>query len=95
MTSTEPDDIECGQADEAPQRIRWQERGTGGWDGFAGTNWLFTIHPPARGRHTLFTDLPLASVRIRDADPDVLKATAERWLAEFVASLGAQFTEEV
>jgi hypothetical protein len=28
-------------------------------------------------------------------DPDELKATAERWLAEFVASLGAVFPEPV
>jgi len=47
---------------------------------YAAEKWMLTAELPGLGRK-----------QARSDDPDELKATAERWLEEFVASLGAVF----
>lgn len=80
-------------------RIRWE---TGQWDnlvGYVGTvePWTFQIwHIRDDGHWSLISSLP--GMQNKDSysygdDPDALKAKAERWLEEFVSSLGAIFPE--
>lgn len=85
-------------------RIRWEEVDPGkssiAWRGFAGTlsRPVFEIGRPV---HLLTGGLGqwMLSFSIHDQvtdrhygdDPEALKATAERWLEEFVSSLGAVF----
>jgi hypothetical protein len=77
-------------------RIRWEPIEHGGWTGHVGTfaDWLFQIWDAASvgGVWQLDSTLPGDWRRIAaSADPDELKAEAERWLSEFVVSLGAVF----
>ena len=80
-------------------RIRWDETRTGTL-GYVGTMTApaFRIRWIVSDEHgwTLTTYLPLMihGKRDRADDPDELKAEAERWLAGFVASLGAVFLED-
>ncbi|HEV2451628.1 MAG TPA: hypothetical protein VGS62_06860 [Streptosporangiaceae bacterium] len=79
-----------------PARIRWQDDPIGSISGHVGTHkpWVFQIFKPAPAeeRWRLIAQLPGAFGRdARSADPDELKAEAERWLEEFVSSLGAIF----
>jgi hypothetical protein len=79
-------------------RIRWEPNGRGGFAGYVGSRDepAFTIFPPLYddGEWSLACSLVLrAPGRCVSTDPDELKATAERWLSEFVASLGAVFPD--
>lgn len=83
------------------ERITWTQNtgiGRSGWDGAVGNRKLFTIERSVvRGEGwKLRTKLPVilrsgADTNERD---DALKATAERVLARFVRSLGADWPEE-
>lgn len=82
-------------------RIRWQDDvlGSGEADGFTGTlaHPAFAIWKPpqAGGEWVLTSNLPgQEHDRSFDVAPDKLKAEAERWLAEFITSLGATFPAE-
>jgi hypothetical protein len=84
------------------ERIRWEDDGRNGFEGYAGTldRHLFAVwQSPCDsgdiilGEWALTTQLP-APLEWRTphgSDPEALKAEAERWLAEFVSSLGAIF----
>jgi len=79
-------------------RIRWEATKYGGWTGHTGTlkPWLFQIWRPlpGTGRWVLQATFPGAASESRYADdPDDLKGEAERWLEEFIASLGASFED--
>ena len=80
-------------------RIRWDETRTGTLGGYVGTMTApaFRIRWIVSDEHgwTLTTYLPLMihGKRDRADDPDELKAEAERWLEEFVVSLGAVFPD--
>ena len=83
-------------------RVRWHagaEKWATAWFGCVGTvdPHLFSIlRPMAPGDEWALTaDLPghLGKVSYGD-NPDALKAEAERWLGQFVSSLGASFPEE-
>lgn len=83
------------------KRIRWEagaEAGITAWFGIVGTaphlysilrpvtpgdEWVLTCHLPGHVSKVGYAD-----------DPDDLKAKAERWLEEFVSSLGAIFLPE-
>jgi hypothetical protein len=81
-------------------RIRWELTQYGGWTGHVGTMkpWAFQIwqvdgpdspwrlDPALLGQFGYHVDHP---------DPEALKSHAERWLEEFVSSLGAVFPEAV
>ena len=85
-------------------RIRWEPDGHDGFTGHAGTleTKLFEVWQSpcdggnyALGEWLLTTSLPVTCNRTpHSRDPDELKAEAERWLAEFVTSLGASFEAE-
>ena len=85
-------------------RIRWEDDGNDGFSGYAGTleTRLFEVwQSPCDGGNyvlgewLLTTALPVTCNRTpHSRDPDELKAEAERWLAGFVASLGAVFLED-
>lgn len=82
----------------ADSRIKWDDNvglGRSGWIGTVNGRRLFTIGMSISRRETwvLRTALPVEyrAGRDLDADPDVLKARAERTLTAFVTSLGAQF----
>ena len=81
---------------ETTARIRWE---TGQWDnlvGYVGTikPWAFQIWH-IDDRWNLITSFPEHQPGIGVADdPDALKDRAERWLAGFVASLGAVFADK-
>ena len=79
-------------------RIRWQDDvlGSGEADGFTGTldppAFAIWKPPQAGGEWVLTSNLPgQEHDRGFDVAPGKLKAVAERWLAEFAASLGASF----
>jgi len=79
-------------------RIHWEQVLNGTFWGRVGTLYpaAFQVIPPRQpgGMWTLGADLPGMEGRdCRDPDPDKLKAEAERWLSEFVASLGAVFPD--
>jgi hypothetical protein len=80
-------------------RIRWERTGYG-WNGSVGLveGWPFQIWGAVNstGAWRLKSDLAGQQKRslFRD-DPDELKAEAERWLEEFIASLGASFSPPV
>ena len=78
-------------------RIRWQDTKYGGWTGHVGTldPWAFQIFTTGLGYAgwSLTATLP-GSLGEAGDDPDELKLTAERLLAEFTASLGASFPED-
>jgi hypothetical protein len=87
------------------ERVRWfgYEPGDGvildGSTGSTGTLGSAAFHiwkpPQAGGELVLTSDLPgQQGHRSFGSDPDELKATAERWLSEFVVSLGAIFPDE-
>lgn len=80
------------------KRIRWEPTVHGGFVGHVGTlePWVFQVFKasdhPGDNRWMLTAQLPGAVAEYRPGDdPDELKAEAERWLAEFVSSLGAIF----
>ena len=79
-------------------RIRWTQGVKSQWyghiDGMSLRFGLFNIWPWGRneGPWELSTGLP-GYLSVKGDDPGRLKATAEQWLAEFVASLGAVFPE--
>ncbi len=86
-------------------RIRWEGDGHGGFAGYVGTlePWAFQLwqSPCDTGNYVLGDWVRLAAFPRADGtrsvsgkDPDVLKAEAERWLEEFVTSLGAVFPAE-
>ena len=84
---------------ETTTRINWRHDDAGNLFGYAGgTAWpLFTIDAPLGSLPwTLATCLPIPEAERGDGTgtPDELKAEAERWLAEFVTSLGASFPED-
>lgn len=83
-------------------RIRWKPTRYGGVTGHIGTlePWLFQVFQSncdhgdvVLGEWELTSQLPAPRARQHghSHDPDTLKAEAERWLAEFVSSLGAIF----
>ena len=78
-------------------RIRWQPTKYGGFTGHVGTleTWAFQIHQPvfAGQGWVLTATFPGALDDVRPGTPEKLKAEAERWLAGFVASLGAVFPD--
>lgn len=79
-------------------RIRWEKGQWGNLVGYVGTlePWAFQIWLPDDTRQwTLITALPTQHASIgHSADQDEMKAEAERWLEEFVTSLGAIFPAE-
>ena len=88
-------------------RIRWTEDASvvpvGGpvpaWKGHVGEvrSYLFLITLRSLGGDdlALSTELPwMSKRRTYDPDPDKLRAEAERWLTEFVSSLGAVWPED-
>ncbi len=84
---------------ETTARIRWEPTKYGGWTGGTGTldGWLFQVWkaPAPVGPWRLESNLPGNFWRTKDDDdPDELKAEAERWLEEFVTSLGASFPDK-
>lgn len=83
------------------KRIRWEPTECGGWTGHVGTrpetDWLFQIWSAAAvgGDWQLDSTLPGRFGQFSRADaPATLKAEAERWLEEFISSLGAIFPDE-
>lgn len=87
----------------AETRIRWQQRGScEDWTGYIGGEMLFRIFATGRDRAgwAMVNSLPGLSDRTAKGavadDPDAgkLKAEAERWLEEFVTSLGAVFAAD-
>lgn len=83
-------------------RIRWEDDGNGGFEGYAGTfdRYLFAVWRSSGdsgdiiiGEWMLVTQLPrlLGTRTPHGNDLAVVQAEAERWLAEFVASIGAVF----
>ena len=87
------------------ERIRWEDKEPGNGDvynvasiGCAGTaeEAAFIIYTPdeLHANWLLSVRLIPGSTFLYADDPDELKAEAERWLAEFVASLGAVFPED-
>jgi hypothetical protein len=78
-------------------RIRWESTGSGSFTGYVGAlePWVFYIHRPvlAGQRWMLTATLPGALDDVRPGTPDKLKAEAERWLEQFVSSLGAVFRD--
>ena len=82
-------------------RIRWEAGQFGNLVGYAGTveSWVFQvwhISDDEDSHWSLISSLPDAQ-NWNAADPDdpePLKAEAERWLTEFVSSLGAVFPAE-
>ena len=81
------------------KRIRWEPTEYGGFAGYVGTlvPWAFQIYQPTPrdDQWRLQAQLPGALGYVADPDdPEKLKAEAERWLAEFAASLGAVFPDE-
>ena len=97
MSIYDADDITCGEQDEAPQRIRWEDGHYSTSDGYAGTNpvHLFTIsYRTQRDKPAwqMRSHLPgLQNKQWEDDDRDALMWQAEVWLARFVGSLGATF----
>ena len=81
-------------------RIRWEDQPEpGGSIGYVGTlpGRAFTIWPPlAKDEEWLLACAlsDMAAKRCFGSGPDELKAEAERWLEQFVASLGAVFPPE-
>jgi len=80
-------------------RIRWEPTQYGGWTGHVGTlePWAYQIWKP--GDETPEWRLTSALFgqygrRVDNDNPGALKAEAERWLEEFVSSLGASFEPE-
>jgi hypothetical protein len=83
-------------------RIRWEPNGHSGFLGYAGTltdsDWLFQVWRLDAVTGTWRLSSSLAGQFAWDLDhdgPDELKATAERWLEEFVSSLGAVFPDRL
>jgi hypothetical protein len=87
---------------ETTARIRWESNGYGGLEGYAGTlNALLFDLWQSPGGHVdilvgewiLTGHLPMspASEQPHGPDLDDIKAKAEKWLEEFVSSLGAIF----
>lgn len=78
-------------------RIHWEPAGYGAFAGHVGTtkDRLFMIRKPDhRPAWRLSSPLPgLSGAEATSAGPDALKREAERWLEEFVTSLGAVFPE--
>jgi hypothetical protein len=78
-------------------RIRWEDAGNGESAGYPGTldTAVFRIWTPEEGNgEWLLTAAMLPDAhgqRRYGSGPDVLKAEAERWLEEFVTSLGAVY----
>lgn len=91
------------KAGDKTARIRWEDEPPGyavAIDGFTGPpdwNWrTFRIwHPDPRAdpRPFLTSDLPGQARKQQHGATEELKAEAERWLEEFVSSLGAVFPQ--
>jgi hypothetical protein len=85
------------------ERIGWVPTQYGGYTGHVGTlePWLFQIwHPEPGKNHIWQLDTALPGMQftrsgVRSGGVPTLKAEAEKWLAEFVASLGAEFKHPV
>lgn len=83
---------------ETTARIRWEPTEYAGLGGFvgAGKSWLFQIWPTGKDGWQLDSTLPGQFDRHPvSSDPGKLKAKAERFLAEFVSSLGAIFGDDL
>ena len=83
---------------ETTARIRWEPTKYGGWTGHVGSleSWAFQIFKTGLGYvgWSLTAQLPGSlGEGCQSDDPDELKAKAERWLEEFVVSLGAIFPD--
>ena len=81
------------------KRIRWEDGLQGCRTGYVGTRErrAFTIWPPLNDADKWMLDCAFSDVpddRAFGDGPGELKAEAERWLAEFVSSLGAVFPDE-
>lgn len=79
-------------------RIRWEPTEYGGFTGYVGMleQSAFYIYKPEReGEQWLLSAAAFLGARYLQADSaDELRAAAERWLSEFVSSLGAVFPED-
>jgi hypothetical protein len=79
---------------ETADRIRWEPGEDGIFFGYSGTlkPWAFAICPPSTpgGFWMISTPFPLGQPRYVGSEKEARKA-AERWLAEFISSLGAAF----
>ena len=79
------------------ERIRWTDEPRT-FVGYVGEiePYLFQIWGSSDGsRWMLLSSLPGAPTGSESADPDELKATAERWLSGFISSLGASFPVKI
>ncbi len=76
-------------------RIRWEPTQYGGFTGHVGTleTWVFQIYRPVLASQgwVLTATFPGALNDVRPGTADELKAEAERWLEEFVSSIGASY----
>jgi hypothetical protein len=85
-----------GHPESGTGRIRWQLGEGGILFGYSGTlkPWVFAICPPsAPGDFWMIsTPFPLSQPRYVGSEQEA-RAAAERWLAEFIALLGAIFPE--
>lgn len=84
-------------------RIRWESNGAGvqldGWCGYVATMkpWAFQIWDPDTSQGLWRLDSALLgqfAYHVDHPDPEALKLHAERWLEQFVSSLGAVFPPE-
>jgi hypothetical protein len=80
------------------ERIRWEPTKYGGWTGHIGSlePWAFQVWQVDGPDSPWRLDSALLSqfgYHVDHPDPEVLKPHAERWLAEFVSSLGAVFAD--
>lgn len=87
---------------EASARIRWEPTEYNGFVGYctddaSRADWVFRVWKTGTGKWQLDSTLPGQFGRhlYDDNDPAPLKAEAERWLEEFISSLGAVFTGEI
>ena len=81
---------------ETTTRIRWEPTRYGGWTGHVGNlePWAYQIWQVDGPDSPWRLDSALLGqfgYRVDHPDPEVLKPHAERWLEEFVSSLGAIF----
>lgn len=78
-------------------RIRWEPLLGGNFDGYVGTRAapMFEVVLISRSTSTWAVRSDLLTYYSTGTHPDDLKAEAERWLEEFVSSLGAVFPDRL
>lgn len=80
------------------KRIRWEPTGNGGFEGYVGTleacAFVIWKYNADAAWWTLTGQMVAMRTCPHGDDPEPLKAEAERWLEEFVSSLGAVFPED-